>query len=318
MARPRKLGLNYFPFDVDFFEDDRVLLIGATYGSLGEIIIIRLLSMIYNNGYYIQWNEINAAKIQKEMRGESVKTLLGIINRLINVGFFDRELFETHQILTSADIQSRYFEATKGRKLEAKDLPYLLVLPANYNILGAGVERTEKAETPVAQVPGQPSAPTTKTGGKGGKAAKYTARNEFWNKFFDKSNMAAINNVCSELSISYDKFVEYAMAVVNEWQLEEKLHRGYADAAANLISHVRRKACYNSNKERAPEPKIDAQAAARSRRAELRRSREETDKAEPLTWEEYCRKRGIDTSENAASYMARTANEEIEHLRSRF
>ena len=41
MARPQKDGLDYFPVDVDFYEDEKVELISAKYGSKGEVLILR-------------------------------------------------------------------------------------------------------------------------------------------------------------------------------------------------------------------------------------------------------------------------------------
>ena len=32
MARPRKTGLDYFPFDVDFFEDEKIVAIAGEFG----------------------------------------------------------------------------------------------------------------------------------------------------------------------------------------------------------------------------------------------------------------------------------------------
>ena len=54
MARPRKQGLDYFPMDVDIFDDAKMLDLNFKYGYLGEIIYIRLLTMIYDNGYYLE------------------------------------------------------------------------------------------------------------------------------------------------------------------------------------------------------------------------------------------------------------------------
>jgi len=54
MARPFKQGLQYFPLDVNIFEDEKIQDLNLAFGYLGEIIYIRLLSMIYANGYYLE------------------------------------------------------------------------------------------------------------------------------------------------------------------------------------------------------------------------------------------------------------------------
>ena len=51
-----KIGLDYFAFDVDFFDNDKVEFLGARFGLRGENIAIRLLCRIYRGkGYYCTW-----------------------------------------------------------------------------------------------------------------------------------------------------------------------------------------------------------------------------------------------------------------------
>lgn len=59
MARPKKKGLEYFPLDVDIFEDDKLFDVQNDYGPLGEIIYIRLLCLVYRNGYYYQFESLD-------------------------------------------------------------------------------------------------------------------------------------------------------------------------------------------------------------------------------------------------------------------
>lgn len=58
MARPNKMGLDYFPFDVDFFNDEKIVAISGEFGIKGEIVVIKLLCAIYRNGYFILWNDL--------------------------------------------------------------------------------------------------------------------------------------------------------------------------------------------------------------------------------------------------------------------
>ena len=57
MARTNKVGIDYFSFDVDFFNDDKIQLIEAEFGIKGSITAIRLLCKIYNEGYFYGWGE---------------------------------------------------------------------------------------------------------------------------------------------------------------------------------------------------------------------------------------------------------------------
>lgn len=115
MARPTKQGLDYFPFDVDFFEDEKIEAISGEFGIKGELVVIRLLCAIYRNGYYIEWNDILKMKLLKKLSGVGVELLDLIVARLVTWGFFDKPLFNSAQVLTSKGIQSRFREATKRR-----------------------------------------------------------------------------------------------------------------------------------------------------------------------------------------------------------
>ena len=57
MARPIKAGLDYFPFDVDFFSDEKIVVIAGEYGLKGELTAIKLLCAVYRNGYFAEWSK---------------------------------------------------------------------------------------------------------------------------------------------------------------------------------------------------------------------------------------------------------------------
>ncbi len=116
MARPQKYKLDYFPFDVDYLQDEKVVAISREYELKGEVTIIRLLCAIYRNGYFIEWTEMLQIKMLCDMPGMSASLLAQIVERLVKWGFFDASLFNSSQILTSRGIQKRYFAITRGRK----------------------------------------------------------------------------------------------------------------------------------------------------------------------------------------------------------
>lgn len=41
MARPNKTGLDYFPLDIDFFDDEKIVAISGEFGIKGEIVAIK-------------------------------------------------------------------------------------------------------------------------------------------------------------------------------------------------------------------------------------------------------------------------------------
>lgn len=123
-----KSGLNYFPFDIDFFMDDKIQLISAEFQSRGEIVIIRLLCKIYQHGYYYKCTDDEIALLARSIGdGTRATEVKEIILAALKRRIFDQTLFEEHQILTSAGIQKRYVEAISRRKIVEMKSAYLLI-----------------------------------------------------------------------------------------------------------------------------------------------------------------------------------------------
>ena len=51
-----KKGLDYFSFDVDFFEDEKIQYVSSRFGIKGEVCAIRLLTRLYRDGYFLRWD----------------------------------------------------------------------------------------------------------------------------------------------------------------------------------------------------------------------------------------------------------------------
>ena len=135
-------GINYFPVGVNFMEENAMEVIEAKYGIKGSAIVLKLMCKIYKEGYYIRWDEeqclIFANKAGREVQAEEVQ---GIIEILFTKGILDRNSYQENGILTSESIQTVWMEATKRRKRELSELPYLMVKPEKEN---------GKADTPPA------------------------------------------------------------------------------------------------------------------------------------------------------------------------
>ena len=135
-------GINYFPVGVNFMEENAMEVIEAKYGIKGSAIVLKLMCKIYKEGYYIRWDEeqclIFANKAGREVQAEEVQ---GIIEILFTKGILDRNSYQENGILTSESIQKVWMEATKRRKRELSELPYLKVKPEKEN---------GKADTPPA------------------------------------------------------------------------------------------------------------------------------------------------------------------------
>ena len=135
MARPKKKGLDYFPLDVDIFEDDKLFDVQNTYGPLGEIIYIRLLCLVYKNGYYYKFDSLDklAAMIIRSVGNRwarDKKTVIEVISFLAKCNLFSLELMQEN-ILTSRSIQMRYLQATERRQSNSIDEYNLLENQSN-------------------------------------------------------------------------------------------------------------------------------------------------------------------------------------------
>ena len=109
-------------------EENAMEVIEAKYGIKGSAIVLKLLCKIYKEGYFIRWDEeqclIFANKAGREVQAAEVQ---GIIEILFIKGILDKNSYLENGILTSENIQKVWMEATKRRKRELSELPYLMV-----------------------------------------------------------------------------------------------------------------------------------------------------------------------------------------------
>ena len=118
MARPLKNGLDYFPFDVDFFSDRRIKRLRAAYGSEGVNIYIYLLCDIYHRGYYTVYDEDLVLDIA-DVLGISANLATQVMNYLFSrslLRVIEGKLAEPVKVITAESIQRRYQAAKKGAK----------------------------------------------------------------------------------------------------------------------------------------------------------------------------------------------------------
>ena len=54
MARAVGKGLRYFPKDVDYYMDDRIMDLLDAFGPLGQTVYDVMLTMVYREGYYLE------------------------------------------------------------------------------------------------------------------------------------------------------------------------------------------------------------------------------------------------------------------------
>ena len=116
-----KKGLDYFSFDVGFFDNDKVALIEAEFGMKGVFVLLKLLCKIYSEGYYCEWGEdqcllFTSRKLKPSIPDLTAGVTQQVVESLVKRNFFNKELYEKHGILTSKNIQERYYEVAKRRQ----------------------------------------------------------------------------------------------------------------------------------------------------------------------------------------------------------
>lgn len=116
MARPTAKGVEYFPLNVNFINDLKVRKLLLSCGAESIAVLIYLLSTIYKDeGYYVEIHEDEIDLIALDVN-VTPEFVLKVINKACEVRFFDVNLYENFNILTSKGIQERYLKITERRK----------------------------------------------------------------------------------------------------------------------------------------------------------------------------------------------------------
>ena len=120
MARPKKVGLNYFPKDVDSWDDFKIMDLVNEYGPLGYCIYDIVRDEVYKNGYYLEVSLDNLARLIVRKIGNRWIKEKGLVRQVIqycaDIGLFDNALL-AQSVITSAGIQRRYSEVTVRNKV---------------------------------------------------------------------------------------------------------------------------------------------------------------------------------------------------------
>lgn len=113
-----KQGIKSFPINSDFFNDTKIQAIENGFGNRSSYVLIRILCDIYENkGYYIKWDDelCNSIANRSKVRPGFVKE---VVIMALSVGFFNKELFKEHNVLSSEEIQNTY-ESMARRRINA-------------------------------------------------------------------------------------------------------------------------------------------------------------------------------------------------------
>lgn len=144
MARMPKIGLDFFGLDVNFLSHIKVRRIVRACGLKSVPVLIQLLSNIYKyKGYYIEWNEDECFAIADDI-GIAERAVQEIVNKSLQVGLFNSEMFNNYGILTSERIQDQYFTAVSKRKSVDYDARFALISLKNVkNAINVDINRID-------------------------------------------------------------------------------------------------------------------------------------------------------------------------------
>lgn len=158
-----KKGLDFFAFNVNFFDDDKIGLTEAEHEHIGGYIAVRLMCKIYDvEGYYCEWGEDAMLLFAKKI-GVGSKTLRAVVETLVKREFFNKDMYEKYQILTSRAFQRQYAAGSSRRHSVNIKAEYLLIprneLPkyGNLRIDGEAAAQQKPSNAGLPERPGQAS-----------------------------------------------------------------------------------------------------------------------------------------------------------------
>lgn len=128
MARTPKVGLDFFPLDVAFFEDPKVKKLRRKHGALGLSIFVNLLCRIYKEGYYLEVTDCEdlysdiADQIFNDKQSREIPKIQQVILDIELCGLIKIIRFDNSekQVLTSSGIQKQYTSIMEKSKRQNK------------------------------------------------------------------------------------------------------------------------------------------------------------------------------------------------------
>ena len=125
-----KVGINAFLLDCR--TNENISEIEAEYGVKGFAVVVRLWQKIYSEkGYYCEWSGRSPLLFLSDWFGGNSGVTCSLINeivdRCLNNGIFNAEMYEKYSILTSVRMQTQYFDVVKRREEILVQKEYLLV-----------------------------------------------------------------------------------------------------------------------------------------------------------------------------------------------
>lgn len=139
-GRPIKRGLDFFNIDTSIGDKVKYLIKKSKMEGYG--IFVFILARIYKTeGYYCKWDEMNQVLFTDD--GIELNRLKQVVEVCFEVGLFNREIYQKHSVLTSAEIQRRYMYIIHSCKRKG------IKISSELNLISSEETRNDSEETPV-------------------------------------------------------------------------------------------------------------------------------------------------------------------------
>lgn len=128
MPRKRNQGLDYFPLDVNVFEDPKLEALHYRFGPIGVMVYFHILVLVYKNGYYIEMtlDELSLA-IHRRIGPKWIKfqRVYDMILGCAKQSLINQDLM-LQGVITSKSIQEQFIMSTQKRHNVDTDKYWLL------------------------------------------------------------------------------------------------------------------------------------------------------------------------------------------------
>lgn len=116
MARPPKIGLDYYSVDTDRYQNKKIKRLKHSCGATGVAVYDYIQAEIYRvKGAYIVWDDDLCFDLSEYWDIAESDVLL-IVKKCVEVGLYNDEQFNVNKVLTSKEIQIRYASICKEAK----------------------------------------------------------------------------------------------------------------------------------------------------------------------------------------------------------
>lgn len=151
MGRRPKKGLHYYPKDVDYYDDFKIMELMNQYGPIGQTIYDIILSIVYREGYYMEISPDKLAMMVMRIIGNRwVKHkdfVVQVVYYCADIGLLHKDLLQQN-IITSAGIQRRYADVTARNKVDKEK--YWLLDEMNQAVFSAPENNIKSSENVIS------------------------------------------------------------------------------------------------------------------------------------------------------------------------